>query len=917
MLNHALHSITPDITVNGSAGAVVRTLRLLRHPDDPGNHPARILISRTVNHPAARSVLFYGARPLQDGVADACTILTLAGQAVALHTADGDRSLTLNDATGRPLWARSAQGTINTWRYDAQSGRALSLSEQARGGTARLRERYEYGADEAALRARNLAGALTVTRDNAGISEVLSLSLTGQPLRAQQRLLAGAQLPDWSREPPLEAALETTARGDASGAPLTQTNAAGVSTLSRYDISGTLAETCLRWRQNGQQKQALTLSGVVRAADGRVLTQQSGNGVLETYGYDPHTLRLRRHTVARPAGHPLGAALLSDLHYGYDPAGNIVSLDDAAVTTRWHANRRVSGTRTYGYDSLYRLVSATGRERAAGGEWSPYRETYHYDDGDNLLKTVHGGQQGWTRQMAISARSNRAVLVAPGAEAGQVNPEDHFLPGGLQKTLADGRALSWLADGQLGGVSPVVRAGGADDTERYRYSDGGSRVRKVRSTAVSGGWQSATVTRAGGCETRQRSGPGGGVQLDVVMTEAGSVRLVENRLNGEVHLRYAFADQQGSVGCETDGSGSVTSREEYYPYGGSAGSDEEATEVMDRTRRYSGKERDASGLIYYGWRYYQPEAGRWLSADPGGLIDGVNLYRMCRNNPVTLCDSKGLFAENLYSVMAIAAVAALAYFIFNYRPRELQSVSNPAVISKWDPAAISNDHIITHMVRGDHSDFYEKPAEEVLASRDVFSASLIDTRQVDEKPGGSGHRYTGAYAETGFIIQPPPQNIIATHEQDISFPTHIGKEGVGGKVTQSYLLANTLTRPPLAGYSFTGKPFPRVTSYINMLSPEELLARKGEAEKILPDPTTYRNEILIAGKEGVRIHESYPPTEKIPVKGILIASKYRDGRITPQAKSRVERLREVNPHLPVFQLTNKELKPVATKIKRH
>ena len=55
-----------------------------------------------------------------------------------------------------------------------------------------------------------------------------------------------------------------------------------------------------------------------------------------------------------------------------------------------------------------------------------------------------------------------------------------------------------------------------------------------------------------------------------------------------------------------------------------------------------GKERDAIGLYYYGYRYYQPLAGRWLSADLAGTVDRLNLYRMVRNNPVTLHDHKGM-----------------------------------------------------------------------------------------------------------------------------------------------------------------------------------------------------------------------------------------------------------------------------------
>jgi RHS repeat-associated protein len=32
-----------------------------------------------------------------------------------------------------------------------------------------------------------------------------------------------------------------------------------------------------------------------------------------------------------------------------------------------------------------------------------------------------------------------------------------------------------------------------------------------------------------------------------------------------------------------------------------------------------------SGLYYHGARYYVPWLGRWVSTDPSGMTDGVNL----------------------------------------------------------------------------------------------------------------------------------------------------------------------------------------------------------------------------------------------------------------------------------------------------
>ena len=108
-------------------------------------------------------------------------------------------------------------------------------------------------------------------------------------------------------------------------------------------------------------------------------------------------------------------------------------------------------------------------------------------------------------------------------------------------------------------------------------------------------------------------------------------------------VRYSLSGITGMNSMELDEKGNIISAEEYFPYGGSAWrASRSAVETRYRTHRYSGKERDATGLYYYGYRYYQPWVGRWLSADPAGTVDGLNLYRMVRNNPITLNDPDGL-----------------------------------------------------------------------------------------------------------------------------------------------------------------------------------------------------------------------------------------------------------------------------------
>jgi RHS repeat-associated protein len=50
----------------------------------------------------------------------------------------------------------------------------------------------------------------------------------------------------------------------------------------------------------------------------------------------------------------------------------------------------------------------------------------------------------------------------------------------------------------------------------------------------------------------------------------------------------------------------------------------------------------ASGVLFYGYRYYFPELGRWLSRDPIGERGGLNVYGFIRNGSLFRMDMLGL-----------------------------------------------------------------------------------------------------------------------------------------------------------------------------------------------------------------------------------------------------------------------------------
>jgi len=55
-----------------------------------------------------------------------------------------------------------------------------------------------------------------------------------------------------------------------------------------------------------------------------------------------------------------------------------------------------------------------------------------------------------------------------------------------------------------------------------------------------------------------------------------------------------------------------------------------------------GYDETASGMFFYGFRYYDPVTGRWPSRDPIGERGGLNLYGMVGNDPANWTDILGL-----------------------------------------------------------------------------------------------------------------------------------------------------------------------------------------------------------------------------------------------------------------------------------
>jgi len=623
----------------GVAGqAAQRRLRLTRH--DPPGQSLRRWDPRQSEHlgqgrsPGAShgELRSLSARTLLDESADAGWQLLLvadAGQVVEHWDSRGSHWQTEHDPRLRPVLIREGTGQQ----------------------PARVSQRFTY----ADVGGANRRGRLVRHDDDAGTRRVTGYSLTGQESDETRHFLVDLELPDWPEPLAQRDALLEPGDGASSRfvhGPLLQVieqqDALGNRLGYRLDAAGQLSAVTLVLPDGTEQA---LLSEIRYNALGQIDAQTAGNGVVSQCQHDPASGRLSRLNSRWP-----GRAALQALVYHYDPVGNVLKIEDHSQPASHFANQRVEPVATYTYDSLYQLHQATGRE-AAGAVLGPglpelvanpgdtsrllnYRQQYRYDASGNLSSLSHvGAQQSYTRTLNVAEHSNHAVP-EPG------DPLAAFDRNGNLLELGPGQPLQWNRRNQLHSCRQVSRENGPNDEEQYRYSAAGLRVRKVVSRLVGGRLQHSETRYLPGLELHVRAQQ----CFAVISTQAGhcAVRCLHWSSGApegldNPQLRYSLRDPHDSSGLELDGAARIISHEGWYPFGGTAWwAGHSALEASYKARRHSGKERDSSGLYDYGLRYYAPWLARWINPDPAGPVDGLNLFRAMRNNPVTLKDGNGL-----------------------------------------------------------------------------------------------------------------------------------------------------------------------------------------------------------------------------------------------------------------------------------
>jgi RHS repeat-associated protein len=273
---------------------------------------------------------------------------------------------------------------------------------------------------------------------------------------------------------------------------------------------------------------------------------------------------------------------------------------------------------------------------------------FAYDALSQLTNALlNGSSFAWAFDPIGNRVSESSNSVSHGYAANALNQYTSVTNGGTRTLLYDPDGnltndsvfgFSWDAENRLVGVS------NGSITAAYKYDYMSRRFEKtvngVTHTFLYDGWNliQERITDNGSPITNSYIW---GLDLSGLLQGAGGIGgLLTVVRNGTPY--YPCYDANGNITEYVDRDGTVVAHREYDAYGGTLVSSGPMKDAFSFW--FSSKYLDAeTGLLYYGYRYYAPGMGRWLSRDPIEEDGGLNLCAFLGNNPGNLLDYLGLY----------------------------------------------------------------------------------------------------------------------------------------------------------------------------------------------------------------------------------------------------------------------------------
>ncbi len=547
----------------------------------------------------------------------------LADHRIRVVDGEGNITTTLYDALGRPTVRIDAEG-VTTSVYDAAAAHALT---NARGYTTD----FDYDArGRLTSQTDPLGNTITFAYDAVG-NRIRRINARGQCVSYSYNAvgeLTGEAYPGGSSHSyDYDLAGNRTSLADATGTTsfvydsrnllrsvtdpdgktvsysydavrrrATMTDPDGGITSYGYDAADRLTSIT-----NPQGK----LTSLAYDLAGRKISVQQGNGAVTSYTYDCAD-RLRQIENRASDG-----SLVNLFTYSYDDAGNRTQADESnGDVTVWD------------YDHTYQLT----HEQRTGSV--SFNVTYTYDAAGNRTVQVDSG--------AVTTYSYDAanrLLTEENASGITTYSYDDDGNRTQKETDSETTYYTWDDDSRLTVAEPTAGA------VTFSYRADGKRVKKE---SVS----DTTKFIYDFNRLLQETDDSDTVQEQYTSTLAEWGELVSEYDGSDTF--YHQYDGIGSTDALLDADPTPTDRYKHRAFGLEAAH----SGTADTPFTFVGQQnyyRDPELELYFaGARYYDPAAGRWLSADPIGFAAGdENLFRYVGNNPVNAVDPSGEVSSTL------------------------------------------------------------------------------------------------------------------------------------------------------------------------------------------------------------------------------------------------------------------------------
>jgi RHS repeat-associated protein len=388
----------------------------------------------------------------------------------------------------------------------------------------------------------------------------------------------------------------------------------GYDTLGRVNLVETRANaTTPTWQ--------VVASGHQYEPFGPVKAMALGNGLAVSNDWGTDGFLAERRLIATSSG-----TALSHLAYGRDEVGRIGAIADQLTP----ANSVI-----YGYDPVGRLTMAVSSSASTGSE------IYAYNSGTNQLASVTDASG--TRTVSYDGRGNTVAETRPGGVAVAASYDGHARLESYDRSNIGAQTYTYNG---LGDRVRVVKPTGTRhfvyDTQGRVVAEYGASASEVKAEFI---WALPPAAND--------NSPFGGD--DGIVGYAPLALVAQNGAN-QLELYWVHGNHLGVPLVTTNALGQVVDPGSDFLRPG-----------------FPGQSQVLSDLYYNRARDYDPVLGRYIQADPIGLLGDLNPYVYANGDPVNLVDPLG---QN-------ASAAEVGDFAFDWW---LRRQARPARATPWGRA---------------------------------------------------------------------------------------------------------------------------------------------------------------------------------------------------------------------------------------